>query len=69
MLWVAIKRGSITHYRRPSDTQGIYDLLEPIYGHDVAESIVIWCESAYYEDEYEADDPNLRVWFVDDLEQ
>lgn len=50
--------GHVTYYRRCNDSEGIYDLLEEIVGHETAEDAASWCEfspigSVYEEEDFE----------------
>ena len=49
---------AVRHYRHCNDSDGIYDLLEPLVGHEIAEDASSWCEfspigSVYAEEDFE----------------
>ena len=69
MIKLAIRIGCATYYFDPQeDYDRIYDYLTDMAGwsHEDAESAASWAELAYYEEEYETDDPNVEIYFVED---
>lgn len=68
MIQLAIRVDGTTHYYDPQkDSDLIYDFLtEKLdWSHEAAEEAASWAENAYYEEEYETDDPNVEIFFVD----
>lgn len=49
------------HYRRCNDSEGIYDLLEEIVGHETAEDAASWCELASIGDVYAEEDFEILI--------
>lgn len=69
MIQLAIRIGNVTYYFDPQeDYDCIYDCLTNMAGwsHEDAESAASWAEMAYYEEEYETDDPNVDIYFVEE---
>lgn len=69
MTKLAIRVGDTTHYYDPQkDYDRIYDCLTEAAGwsHIEAEEAASWAEMAYYEDEYETDDPNVEIYFIEE---
>lgn len=53
--------GNVTFYRRCNDSEGIYDLLEEIVGHETAEDAASWCELASIGDVYAEEDFEILI--------
>ncbi len=53
--------GSATYYRRCNDSDGIYDILEPICGHETAADAASWCELASIGEVYAEEDFEIII--------
>lgn len=69
MIELAIRTGNVTHYFNPQkDYDRIYDFLTDRLGwsYEAAEEVASWAEVAYYEEEYDTDDPDVEIFFVEE---
>lgn len=49
------------HYRRTDDEESIYNLLEPIVGHEIAADAAAWCPNAPVGNGYSTEDFEIEV--------
>lgn len=54
-------RGNAVHYRKCNDFDGIYNLLEPLAGHEAAEDAASWCELNPVGAEYDGDGFSIEI--------
>lgn len=62
--YAAVTVKGFTTYRRTTDEPGIYDLLEPLLGHDMAADAAAWCQEAPLDAEYETDCSDVSITIV-----